>query len=350
MKGIELAGQVALVTGASSGVGWQTAVRLAGDGMRLCLSARRHDALQELQTELAAGGAEVMVVSADVTRAEEIERVVAECIARFGRIDLLVNVPSVQLFAPFEDYAWDEITRIMDVNFYGYLRTTRAVLPVFRRQGGGHIVNVLSIFAQMGFPLFSIYAASKHALLGWADSLRLELHGTGIEISNVLLPTIATPFYDVAPTRLHRQPRPPPPVQAPELAARAVARCARHPDPHHVPVLLQGKLALVARRAAPALVDAVLARWGQRMVTGARPVHRPEGNLFSPAEPPFGPRGTAQVTPTWLRFGLNAITLAGIAATLLLPPLLARARWSQRALESGGVVTHARAESRGGSR
>lgn len=312
MKRHEIAGKVALVTGASSGVGWQVACRLAAEGARLCLTARRREPLEKLQEELTRCGADSIVVPADVTRPDDVDEVVAACLERFGRVDLLVNVPSVQLFARFEDYRWAEITRVMDVNFFGYLRTSRAVLPQFRRQGSGHIINVLSVFSEMGFPLFSIYAASKHALLGWADSLRLELHGSGIEISNVLLPSLATPFYDVAPTKLDRNPRPPPPVYTSALAARAVVRCARHPDPHHVPVLLQGKLALLLRRLAPALVDPVLGRWGAAWVTGPQPVHRREGNLFSPDKEHYGPKGTVGATPAWAMMLLGVVTVAGI--------------------------------------
>lgn len=305
-------GQVALVTGASSGVGWQTAVKLGEEGMRLCLSARREEPLEQLRDELRARGVDVIISPGDVTSDEDVERVVADCIRHHGRLDVLVNVPSVQLFSRFEDYAWPEITRIMDVNFFGYLRLTRAVLPHFHRQGRGHVINVLSVFAEMGFPLFSIYAASKHALMGWADSLRLELRGSGIDVSNILLPTIATPFYDVAPTRLGHEPRPPPPVYSPEAAARAVARCAHRPRARHVPSLLQGKLALGARRWAGPLVDVVLAQLGPRMVTSPKPVDRPEGNLFLPREERFGAHGTARATPFWLRQGMNAAVLLGV--------------------------------------
>lgn len=308
----KLAGGVALVTGASSGIGWQTALHLAQEGMRLCLSARREEPLRELKEELTRRGAEAMVVTGDVTDADGVEHVVRECVARYSRIDLLVNVPSVQLFSRFEDYRWEEIVRIMDVNFFGYLRLTRAALPVFRRQKRGHIINVLSVFSEMGFPLFSVYAASKHALRGWADSLRMELHGSGIHVSDVLLPSIATPFYDVAPTRLERLPRPAPPVYSPDWAARAVVRSAIRPNSRRVPSLVQGRLALAAKRWIPALVETVLARVGPSLVTGRRTVHRPEGNLFAAPERPFGPKGTARVTPTWLRRALLAGNVAGL--------------------------------------
>lgn len=308
-----LEGQVALVSGASSGVGWQTACELGEEGLKLCLTARRREPLEALRRSLAERGIEAIVVPADVTRAEDVDAVVAQCIAAFGRLDVLVNVPGVQLFAPFEGYRWEEITRIVDVNFFGYLRFARAALPAFRRQRKGHIINVLSVFAEMGFPLFSIYAATKHALLGWADSLRLELKGSGVDVSNVLLPPVATPFYDVAPTRLGREPRPPPPVHSPGAAARAIVRCAQRPRPRYVPALLQGKLAIAARRALPGLVDAALQRWGMSLVTGRRPVERPEGNLFAPVEAHAGPRGTARVTPPWRRLTANAAALAGLA-------------------------------------
>lgn len=314
----KLAGGVALVTGASSGVGWATALELGREGMRLCLSARRTDPLLELQEALARRGVEATVIPGDVTDPADVEQVVRGCVARYSRIDLLVNVPSVQLFSRFEDHRWEEIVRIMDVNFFGYLRLTRATLPVFRTQKSGHIINVLSVFSEMGFPLFSIYAASKHALRGWADALRMELHGSGIDVSNVLLPSIATPFYDVAPTRLERLPRPAPPVYSPEWAARAVVRCALRPNPRCVPSLVQGRLALAAKRWLPAVVDPVLARAGPSIVTGKQHVHRPEGNLFAARERRFGPKGTARVTPTWVRRAIAAANVAGLLAVAAL--------------------------------
>lgn len=320
LLGRSLDGQVALVTGASSGVGWQTAGALGDAGMKVCVTARRQEEVERLQRSLEARGVEALAVAGDVTRADDVERVVSRCVDRFGRLDLLVNVPSVQLFAPFEGYRWDEIARVVDVNFYGYLRLARAALPWFRRQGSGHILNVGSVFSEMGFPLFSIYAATKHAVLGWADALRLELHGSGIEVSTVLLPTVATPFYDVAPTRLGKEPRPPPPVYSPAFAARAIVRCARRPRARSVPALLQGKLALAGRRLFPAPVDFVLARWGASLVTGARAVERGDGNLFAPPEDIAGADGTARATPAWLRLGMDAAVLgavAGVAGALI---------------------------------
>lgn len=171
--GRSLDGQVALVSGASSGVGWQTACALGEAGMKLCVTARRQGELERLQRSLEARGVEVLAVAGDVTRADDVERVVGRCVDRFSKLDLLVNVPSVQLFAPFEGYRWEEIDRVVDVNFYGYPRLARAALPWFPAEERTHPQRGLHLLRD-GVPLFYIYAATKHAVLG-APGVRADV-------------------------------------------------------------------------------------------------------------------------------------------------------------------------------
>src|SRR5205823_3489229 len=100
-------------------------------------------------------------------------------------------------------------------------------------------------------PLLSSYTMAKHAAHGWAESLRLELAGSGIDVSNVFVPSVATPMFDHAATKLGRAPRPVPPTYDPDVAARAVVECAHRPDPRKVPVFLQGRLILLLQTIAP---------------------------------------------------------------------------------------------------
>src|SRR5437899_7991370 len=127
----DLRGCVALVTGASSGVGWQSAIRLAEAGVRLCVTARRGEALERLRAELIRRGSECLVAPGDVADPADVERVVTECVRVYGRVDLLVNDAAVQIYAPFEQYTWEEIERVFQVTCFGYLRFARAVLPHF---------------------------------------------------------------------------------------------------------------------------------------------------------------------------------------------------------------------------
>jgi short-subunit dehydrogenase len=310
----DLRHKVAIVTGASSGLGWASAVKLGEEGMRLCVTARRADALEALRAQLASREVDAIAVPADVTREDEVERVVAACVERFGRLDLLVNNAAVQVYAHFEDYEWREIERVFDVVVYGYMRFTRAALPHFRRQNRGHILNVLSMLAVGAAPLLSTYTAAKHALLGWAESLRLELWKSGIDVSNVLAPSMSTPMFDHAQMKLGRAPKPIPPTYPTELIARAVARTAARPARRVVPVVLQGKLILWLQRLAPFAGDLILAAFGERMQMRHEAVDPAHGNLFVPVPEGIGPRGSVPPTPRWLRVSAGTALAAGLAA------------------------------------
>jgi short-subunit dehydrogenase len=306
----KLRGQVAIVTGASSGVGWQTAVRLAEQGVRLCITARRHQALELLQQQLEATGAECLVVAGDVTEQEDVDNVVRQCVEHYGRVDILVNDAAVQSYGLFEDLPWEHIARTFDVTCFGYMRFARAVLPHFRSQGSGHIINVLDIRSKSAAPLLAPYAAAKHALLGWQKSLALELRGSGIEVSGVLVPSVSTPMVDHAPTQLVRAPRPVPPIYDPDVAARSVVRCAHRPGRTRVPVFLQGWLLLFADTVVPFVGNAIMARWGVPMQQRSEFISRTDGNLFHSMPEGVGRYGSVPPTPLWKRAGVAAGVLA----------------------------------------
>lgn len=311
--------RVAIVTGASSGVGWLSALRLAEEGMKVCVTARRADALETLRGEIELAGGTCLVVPGDVTVDTDVERVVATCFARFGRIDLLVNNAAVQVYDRFEAYAWSDITRVLDVTFLGYLRFARAVLPHMRAQGDGHILNVASMLAKGAAPLLSAYSAAKHAALGWAKALRLELLTSGIDVSNVLLPSVSTPMFDHAPMRLGRKPQPVPPTYDTEVAARAVVRVAKRPQVEHVPVFLQGRALLFLDRWAPWLGDFVMSRFGERLQMRPEPQDPREGNLWTPIARGVGPYGSVPPTALWKRALplLAALSLVSVGARLI---------------------------------
>lgn len=308
-----LRGKVAIVTGASSGVGWQSAVRLAEQGVRLCVTARRGAALEQLRDFVQRQGGECLVVPGDVTVQEDVDRVVRECLARYGRVDVLVNVAAVQSYGYFEQLPWEHLTRTFDVNCFGYMRFARAVLPHFRERGSGHILNVQSMLAKGAAPLLASYTASKHATLGWARCLELELRGSGLQVSNVLVPSVATPMFDHAPTQFRLAPMPVPPTYEPDVVARAVVRCARRPGRTSVPVFLQGRLILWMSQWVPQVGKWILGNFGARLQMREQPLERPEGNLFHPVPQGVGPHGSVPPTARWKRFTATAglLTVAG---------------------------------------
>ena len=180
--------KVALITGASSGIGWETAKLLATRGWSLALTARRKPRLDTLAIELCAKGGErpPLVLPADIAQPDQARAVVLSTIAHFGRLDVLVNNAGILRMAPFMEMPVDEMREIFETNFWATIETVRAAIPVMEKQGGGHIVQVGSGVSRRGLPFMTAYAASKFALLGLTEGLRIELAPKGITMSLVL--------------------------------------------------------------------------------------------------------------------------------------------------------------------
>src|SRR5512143_1215956 len=139
-----LAGRVAVVTGASSGIGRATAVRLAAEGVRVGLGARRADRLEAVADSIRKMGGTARAVPTDVTRAEDVERLVGDAVEAFGRVDVLIKNAGLGYFGPVESTPAAEARHLFDVNVMGTLYGIQAAVPVMRRHGGGHIINVSS--------------------------------------------------------------------------------------------------------------------------------------------------------------------------------------------------------------
>jgi short-subunit dehydrogenase len=325
MASQDLKGKVAIVTGASSGVGWQTAVRLGEAGVKLCVTARRVEALEKLRHLMQERGVECISVPGDVTVQEDVEQVVRECLTHYGRVDLLVNDAGVQSYGLFDELPWEHITRIFDINCFGFMRFAREVLPHFRRQGSGHILNIQSMLSKGSAPLLSAYSASKHATLGWAKSLEMELVGTGIQVSNILVPSVSSNMFAHAPTMFGLAPKPVPPTYDTDVVARAAVRCARRPGRTVVPVFLQGRLMLWVNEFIPWVGKFIMGHWGARLQMLDEPVNRPEGNLFHSIPQGVGPEGPVPPTPRWKRYSATAGLVALVGGLVFGVAGLARA-------------------------
>jgi short-subunit dehydrogenase len=175
--------QVIIVTGASSGIGAAAARRLARDGARLALVARRADRLREVGSEVERLGAEALLVPADVTQGPDVRHMVEATLARWGRVDVLVNNAGISFDEPITGLEAEKLRQEVNVNLIAPIECSQAVLPVMLRQRSGHIINVASIEALIATPGSSVYCATKFGLLGYSDSIRRRLRGTGVHVS-----------------------------------------------------------------------------------------------------------------------------------------------------------------------
>lgn len=175
--GTEAGSKVVAVTGASSGIGEATARRLAADGHRLFLGARRTDRLEALVGEIAAAGGTAAFRRLDVTDAADVRAFVSAARERYGRVDAVVNNAGVMPLSPLEALKVDEWDRMIDVNVRGVLHGIAAGLPVMRAQGGGHFVNVASVGAYEVSPTAAVYCATKFAVRAISEGLRQESAG-----------------------------------------------------------------------------------------------------------------------------------------------------------------------------
>lgn len=178
-----LTGRVALITGASSGIGAATAVALARAGAQVAVSARRADRLEALAARIQADGGQALALPGDVTDETVAEQAVAATVARFGRLDILVNSAGIIQAGHVENANTAEWRRVMDVNFFGTLYPCRAAIPHMKAQRSGDIINVSSTAGRrLSAVHFGAYGPSKHALNSMSDALRQELGGHGIRV------------------------------------------------------------------------------------------------------------------------------------------------------------------------
>jgi NADP-dependent 3-hydroxy acid dehydrogenase YdfG len=179
----QLAGKVALVVGASSGIGAETARKLAQAGAAVAVSGRRADRLDALVAEIEAGGGRALALQGDVAVEAEATRAVKETVAKFGRLDILVNSAGVNEAGGVETLSLDLWRKVIDINLMGVLYTCKAAVPLMRAQGNGDIVNVSSLSGRRAAGAFAAYATSKFGLTGLTDSLRQEVGEAGIRVS-----------------------------------------------------------------------------------------------------------------------------------------------------------------------
>ena len=188
----KLDGKVALVTGASSGIGEATALALAEEGAAVAISARRADRLEDLAKRIEAKGSKVKVIVADVALEDQAQEMVVAANAAFGRLDILVNNAGVMLLGPIANADTEDWRRMIQTNVLGLMYATHAALPLMRAQGQGHIVNISSVAGRTARAGAGVYNASKWGVGAFSESLRQEVYKDKIRVTIIEPGAVAT--------------------------------------------------------------------------------------------------------------------------------------------------------------
>lgn len=317
------ASRIAVVTGASAGIGHAVALELASRGYDVALIARSGQRLEEVRAEVEGVGRNGMSLVADVADAAAVKQAIDTVVERWGSVDLLVSNAMVTVFSPLAQILPDEFARVTQVTYLGAVHATMAALPHMRERGGT-VLYVSSALAYRGIPLQSAYCGAKFALRGFVDSLRVELlhEGAPIRLVTAYLPGVNTPQFDWARNKLPKRPQPVGNVFQPEAVARAIVDAAEAGTPESWIGGPTAKLA-IGDALAPEIVDHQL----EKKAISGQQSHEPAvvgaaDNLFDPAPGPARSRGrfderahdrVSQINPRSLR---NAFALIA-GATLI---------------------------------
>lgn len=273
--------QVIVLTGATSGIGLATARKAAKRGAKLILAARNEDALQQLCSELNSRGGNTHYVVADVAIEDDVRRIAAVAIEHFGGFDTWMNVAGVGILGKNEHVSIHDMRRLFDVNFWGVVYGSLVAIPHLKSRGGA-LINMGSESSDRAVPLQGIYSASKHAVKGFTDSLRVELEEEGAPVSVTLIKpaSVATMFVMHAKNYLAGEPRLPPPIYAPEIAADALLYAAIHPK-RDIYVGSRARLMEAAAYYLPRMLDKGMARTMHALMETDKPARdRDDNSLY----------------------------------------------------------------------
>jgi NADP-dependent 3-hydroxy acid dehydrogenase YdfG len=191
-----LQGRVALVTGASSGIGEATAFALAAAGAKTAIVARRAERLEALAKRIAEAGGEALALAADAALESEAKRMLGEVENRFGRLDILVNNAGVMLLSPVAEAEIADFRRMIEINLFGLMTLTRLALPIMKRGGAGHFVNISSVAGRIANPGSGGYAATKFGVGAFSEALRREVYKDKIRVTVIEPGAVATELAD----------------------------------------------------------------------------------------------------------------------------------------------------------
>ncbi len=281
----DLKDQVIVITGASSGIGLVTARMAANRGARVVLNARNREALRRVTKEINAEGGRAIHVTGDVGNFDDVQKIADETIRHFGGFDTWVNNAGVSIYGPVLDQSLRDQRRLFDTNYWGVVHGSMVACAHLRFRGGA-LINVGSVLSDVAIPIQGTYCATKHAVKGYTDALRLELEEQDTPISVTLIKpsAIDTPYTKHAKNLLPVEPQNPPPVYAPETVAEAILHCAENPE-RDLYVGGGGKMFADAGRYVPRLTDKLIeaAMFDVQKSDRPKPVNRPD-SLYAPTK------------------------------------------------------------------
>lgn len=283
--------QVMVITGASSGIGLATADAAAKQGAKLVLAARSEQTLAKVAQAINDAGGEAVYVVADVAYRPDVERIATTAIARFGHIDTWINNAGLSIYGRLDEVHEDDSRRLFDINFWGVVHGSLVALPHLKRSHGA-LINVGSEVSEAVVPLQGMYSASKHAVKGFTDALRVEIEEvdkTPVSITLIQPTAVNTPFPQHAKNYMANEPKLPTPQIDPSQVAEAILKAAEHPA-RDIKVGLMSKLNTATAKYAPSLGDKMSAKQVDRQQYDLSPID-PAGTLYKPGEA-FSKRGT----------------------------------------------------------
>ena len=318
----QLAEQVIVVTGATSGIGMATAISAAAAGARVVMVARGEADLALVHARIENGGGRATTVVADVGNSDDVRKVAAHAIETFGGFDTWVNVAGLTIYGELRKVSEADSVRLMQTNFWGTVHGSLIAAEHLRRHGGT-IINVGSVACDLPFPFQGMYAASKHAVKGFTDALRMELLQEGAPIAVTLLKpnSIDSPLPQRARNYMDKEPMLPPPIYPPEEVAYAILKCAVHP--RRELVVGGGGVPLIAfKRMLPSLYDRIgpaITFFERRSFAARNPagaLHAPQRSAQVRGEQPGYVMRTSLYTRTILNPGATIIATAALAGVL----------------------------------
>jgi short-subunit dehydrogenase len=274
--------QVIVITGASSGIGLATARIAARRGARVVLAARSAAVLAQVAAEIEAGGGLAVPVTADVGELDDVQAIAVKAMAEFGGFDTWVNVAGLTTYGPLREIAQEDHERLIRTNLWGTVNGSLVAVDHLRKRGGA-LINVGSIASDLAFPFQGLYAASKHAVKGFTDALRVEIEDVDeapVSITLIQPTAVDTPYPQHAKNYMAEEPKLPTPMIDAREVADAILRAATQGG-RDVKVGAMSRIDTAVARLAPGIGDKLSARQAKRQHYD-QPPSRPDGTLYRP--------------------------------------------------------------------